>query len=343
MSAAMLGVIPPEQARPIAWHRLVWVSWRRHRGSLLGVAAVVAAVGVYLFVSGIQVRSAYDHATSCRPQNSLACRMDWLNFHNSYSSGGVLRVVYVVLPLLIGAFIGAPIIGRELESGTFRFVWTQGVGRMRWAIAMIASGAIATAILSGAFGLLVTWHDSPLWQADIVPHWQAGEFSATGIAVVGWGLLAYAVALIVGLLARRVVPAIGVALAAGIGIAALAAQLRQHYLPPLKTTSLNFVSGSNQISQWWQKGDVHVGQSALDKVLKAAGLPSMQQPGQSSAAGQHATDPTTYLTHHGYELWTSYQPSGRFWLFQWIEFGWLFVLVAILVAVTFMLLRRRDA
>lgn len=342
MSTATLGVIPPQQARPVAWRRLVWVSWRRHRGTMLGVAAVVAVVCGYLFVSGIQLRSAYDRAANCHPQNSLACRMDWQNFHNGYSSTGVLGVVYVVLPLLIGAFIGAPIIGKELESGTFRSAWTQGVGRMRWAIVMIASGAIATALISGSLGLLVTWRDSPLWRADIVPHWQAAEFSASGIAVIGWGLLAYAVALLVGLVARRVVPAIGVAVAVGFGIAALAAQVRQHYMPPLKTTSMNFVSGSNQVSQWWQHGDVRVGQGALDTVLKAAGLPTLQQPEQG-AAGQRAVDPTSYLTHHGYQLWTSYQPGSRFWLFQGIEFGWLIVVVAVLVGVTLMLLRRRDA
>ena len=43
----------------------------------------------------------------------------------------------VVLPGIVGAVVGAPLIGRELESGVFRYSWTQGAGRMRWAVAVI--------------------------------------------------------------------------------------------------------------------------------------------------------------------------------------------------------------
>lgn len=36
-----------------------------------------------------------------------------------------------VLPVVIGMFLGAPLIDRELESGTFRFSWTQAAERKR--------------------------------------------------------------------------------------------------------------------------------------------------------------------------------------------------------------------
>ena len=38
-----------------------------------------------------------------------------------------------------------------------------------------------------------------------------------------------------------------------------------------------------------------------------------------------------------------YQPDSRYWPFQWLEFGWLTVLAAALIAATFWLLRRRTA
>ncbi|HWC23300.1 MAG TPA: ABC transporter permease subunit [Flexivirga sp.] len=335
MSSRTFDVIRPAELRPVTWRRLVWVSWRRHRGTLLAAAAVVGAIGIYLIVTGIQLRSAYHQAAGCTPQSSQACRFAWQTFHDNHSNVAMLSVVYVVLPLLLGAFAGAPIIGRELESGTFRFVWTQGVGRMRWAIAMICAGAISTALITGVFGLLVTWHDTPLWWADTVPHLQAGEFSATGIAVIAWALLAYAAALLAGLVFRKVVPAIGTAFAVTFGLAFVASQLRQHYLPPLKTRSLDHVNGTMQLSQWWQQGDTRVSQESVDKVLHAAGIGAGAQPGEP--------DPTSYLLHHGYTQWTSYQPGSRFWAFQWVEFGWLMVLVVVLVGATFVLLRRRDA
>jgi len=49
------------------------------------------------------------------------------------------------------------------------------------------------------------------------------------------------------------------------------------------------------------------------------------------------------VVQHGYTQWTSYQPTTRFWPFQWIEGGWLLVLSVLLIAVTVWLVRRRAA
>jgi hypothetical protein len=49
------------------------------------------------------------------------------------------------------------------------------------------------------------------------------------------------------------------------------------------------------------------------------------------------------LAQHGYTQWTSYQPAGRFWTFQWIEGGWLLALSALLIAATIWLVQRRAA
>jgi hypothetical protein len=46
-------------------------------------------------------------------------------------------------PALLGAFAGAPVLARELETGTFRYAWTQGFGRWRWPL-----GQVVDAILS---------------------------------------------------------------------------------------------------------------------------------------------------------------------------------------------------
>ena len=68
----------------------------------------------------------------------------------------------VLLPGIVGAVVGAPLIGRELESGVFRYSWTQGVGRMRWAVAVIIPIAVLTAALMGALGVLVAWRNGPM-------------------------------------------------------------------------------------------------------------------------------------------------------------------------------------
>jgi hypothetical protein len=45
----------------------------------------------------------------------------------------------------------------------------------------------------------------------------------------------------------------------------------------------------------------------------------------------------------GYRSFTTYQPGYRFWPFQFIETGIFVALAAILVRVTFIVVRRRDA
>jgi hypothetical protein len=46
---------------------------------------------------------------------------------------------------------------------------------------------------------------------------------------------------------------------------------------------------------------------------------------------------------HGWRAFAAYQPSSRYWPFQGIETGIYVLLAAVLVAVTFAIVRRRDA
>ena len=39
----------------------------------------------------------------------------------------------VLMPLALGAFLGGPLVAREITQGTATFAWTQGVTRRRWA------------------------------------------------------------------------------------------------------------------------------------------------------------------------------------------------------------------
>jgi hypothetical protein len=66
-----------------------------------------------------------------------------------------------VLPVLIGVFVSGSVLARELETGTFRFAWTQGCGRMRWVIAKLALLAVVVTVAVEAFSLLFSWYFQP--------------------------------------------------------------------------------------------------------------------------------------------------------------------------------------
>ena len=102
---------------PVPWRRMAWVTWRQHRATLGAVAVFLGAFAVYLWLTGLQMHHAY--ATDCHPGSSLACT---INFTGRYGITAILVSIFLqAVPALIGAFAGAPVLSRELETGTFRF------------------------------------------------------------------------------------------------------------------------------------------------------------------------------------------------------------------------------
>jgi len=350
MTALTLPARPEHDAslRPVPWRRMAWVTWRQHRFALAGVAALLGALAVWLWIAGLQLHHAYTAATTCHPASSPACA-DLVTSFNGM--GGILANGFILqaVPALIGAFAGAPVLAREMEAGTFRYAWTQGFGRWRWTLAKLVPLAVTVAAAAGAVSVLVSWYYQPYLapgnQALSLTEWSplaAGLFTLRGIAFAAWTLAAFAIGALAGMLIRRVVPAMAATLAAYTGLAfAAGLYLRQHYLIPLVARNLFNPPGNAFIaSQWWTKGGnfAFAGRPPINLMMQFC------PPSAVGAVGPGKPSPGTLwrcFAQHGYTQWTSYQPASRFWPFQWIEGGWLLALSVLLIAVTIWLVRRR--
>ena len=163
--------------RPLPWRRMAWVTWRHHRIALGGVAVFLGALAVWLWIVGLQLHHAYAAAIACHPAGSTACSEMILNFR---VTGGILKGGFVLqpVPALIGAFVGPLVLAREIETGTFRYAWTQGFGRWRWTLAKLVMLGVALAAIAGAFSVLASWYYEPylatgrLYNAtSALPHW----------------------------------------------------------------------------------------------------------------------------------------------------------------------------
>ena len=341
MTTSVLAATPTHTRRPVPWRRLSWVAWRRYRTSVAGSVALVAVVSLYLVIRGLQMRSAYAAVQACAPQASARCGFLFDQFHNAYGDVGLAGALLVWAPGVIGAFTGAPLLARELEMGTFRFVWTQGAGRMRWLLALLVPGALGVAGLSALLGVLIRWYEQPLLQSRLQQRFRTNIFPLTGLAIVGWALAAFALGILAGLVIRRVVPALAATLVVWTGLALLTGTLlRAHYETPLTTNRLQLPAHDLWIGQWWTRGGVRVGDAQINQVLEGIGVHA-NGGGFQAKAGAQFTDPVQYLFQHGYTQWTSYQPDSRYWPFQWIEFGWLAALSVALLGITLWLVRRR--
>ncbi len=331
--------------RPVPWHRMAWVTWRQHRLALAGVAALFGVAALYLLIAGLRMHHAYAPVAACRPAGSGACRQLAGEFLNSYAPGaGPALGLLQVIPALIGAFVAAPVLARELETGTFRYAWTQGFGRSRWSVAKLTPLAIAVTVAAGAFSVLVSWFVQPLWAAgdDNGPLYPT-IFDLRGVAFAAWTLAAFAIGALAGALIRRVTPAMFATFIAYAGLSFVTgAFLREHYEAPLISTIPNFNNHAWVISQLWNRGGKPVSLSAMNQTFRPVDIRAVTlgdwQPGPSTPV---SVNPVRYLVQHGYSLVTTYQPNSRFWPFQWIEGGWLLALALVLIAATVWLVRRR--
>jgi hypothetical protein len=337
-----------ESPRPVPWRQLAWVSWRQYRFALAGAVVFLGVLALYLLIMGLKIRSAYASVTSCHSANSQACQDAETLFENAYYiTAEVTAAVLQVVPVLIGVFAGAPILARELETGTFRFAWTQGAGRIRWTVARLALPAVTVTVAAAAFSQLFGWFYHPFFADGLDSPLAPQFFDLTGVAFAAWTLTAFAIGAFAGMLIRRVVPAMAAAMAAWTGLlVATVLYLRRHYMTPLLNKGFGAPSRSNPpawiISSWWTgpHGEP-VNNSEIIYLLQRAPQGPAQQVGPHGY--QQLVDPYQWLFQHGYTEWTTYQPASRFWPFQLIEGGWLLVLSLLLIAATIWLVRRRAA
>ncbi len=163
MTALTVPARPAEDGarlRPVPWRRMAWVTWRQHRIALTGVAVLLAALAVCLWIAGLQVHHAYAAAAACHPVGSPICS-DLVSSFNGMDGFLANGFVLQAVPALIGAFAAAPVLAREMETGTFRYAWTQGFGRWRWTLAKLAAVAVAVTAAAGALSVLFSWPPTP--------------------------------------------------------------------------------------------------------------------------------------------------------------------------------------
>lgn len=329
---------------PVAWHRLAWVTLRQRRGAMIGLGVFLGLFAIYLAVMAIIQNHAYAQVAACQ-SGTVKCQQLAQAFTNDYwggnasvlLSGGAQSVssLLFAVPVLLGAFLGAPALARELSDGTFRFAWTQGAGRTRWALSTLAVPAAVLAAATGAFTALFYWYFRPFLEDHQVSEMLPLGFALLGVAFAAWTLFSYALAAFFGALLRRSIPAMVLTLVVYVALAmATATGIRPHYMTPVTVPTASITSSSGWVISMFARtpGGQPVSLNYLYNHLPAS---VQNSPDQNAFIN--------WLTAHHYTQWTTLQPDSRFWPFQLIEGGWLLALSVLLMAGTVWLVRRRGA
>jgi hypothetical protein len=323
-----------------------WLVWRLHRTQLNIAAALLAAFTVLLLVTGLQMASQYHSAvTACAASHGCASLGSTL-FLGSHAVG-FLVIMTLGLPALFGLFWGAPLVASEFEAGTGQFAWMQSVTRKRWLAVTTGWTLLAAAAWGGAVSALVTWWSGPD-NALQLDQFKPGRFDIMGIVPVGYALFALALGVCAGALLRRTMPALAVTLGGFIAVrAVITLWLRPHYMSAV-TVTYKLFSGYTPTGSYWQlaQGVLNPAGQLVPAPNGAAvdGIPVGYLPSACAAAAS-GVRPTpscrqALAAFHGF---ITYQPASRYWAFQGIETGIFVALAAALVAVTAVVVLRRDA
>ncbi|MGW4291803.1 ABC transporter permease subunit [Micromonospora chersina] len=339
---------------------MIWTTWRQFRGQALVGVIGLALIAAYFLYLGFDIRDSYDsYRAQCA---SLAeCGPQLSQFSADYENTLLyLAALLGLIPGLLGMFWGAPLVARELEAGTQRLVWSQSVTRRHWLAVKLALVGLASMVVAGAASLLLTWAASPVDQvAD--NRFSTILFGARNIAPIAYAAFAFVLGTIIGLLVRRTVPAMALTILAFVVFQFLVPNvIRPHFLPAEHLTKPMTVQAINQARSLGSitgapvvKGltvpDAWV--TDVSELLTKTGEPLDEgifnecftnAPETGTAEGPYG-DTAVCLAKHDVHVEIAYQPTSRYWSFQWLESAFYLVLAGLLAGFGFWRLQRRPS
>jgi hypothetical protein len=333
---------------------MTWLAWRQFRIQAIAAAAIAAVLAGFFLYTGPQLARLYDASGLAGCHASDGCPGLVSRFFSEVKLNSANPVLFflgsgvlILLPGVIGAFWGAPLVTGELESGSFKLTWNQGVTRTRWMIVKLALTGLAAMATAGVIGLVFTWWVSPVDNAggfpDNLGQWSRLSplmFADRGIAPVGWAAFALMLGVTAGVVVRRTIPAMAITLAVVVAVQILwPGIVRSHLIAPRRATAAVEVRAlDDAVITHGGELIMPTSQPGLSVSLSGAWVVSnktITTSGHVFMLPEVAACQNSSLTAPGCERWfasqhlrqvVSYVPASSFWPLQWFETAILLVL-----------------
>jgi hypothetical protein len=296
---------------------MIWVAWRQHRTQAVTALALFCVLAIFSVAVGSYIRAVFDSdglGTCLARSGGADCAGTITSFVNKFSGPVTLPVTLAtfVIPGMFGAVSGAPLLGRELEHGTWRLAWSQTVPRTRWLVTKLTVVIGGLIVFGAAVTAVMTWFHEPL--DKVSTRLMLPAFELEGPVFTCSLLCSFGLAVLYGLLLRNTIGA------------AVAAYFTWE-VPTAVATLLN--------------GPIRILPTATMRLPCRDGCPGVNSSSSPPATG-HIGDLVLGVTRSGNQVIVSYLPASRFWTTQLIAAGLYLVIAAAALATAMWLLHRRT-
>jgi hypothetical protein len=293
---------------------MIWVTWRQHRTQAVVCLALFCAVTIAAVALGAWMRSTFnaDGLGACLARSGGAGCTGVIDAFTQKFSGPVIPVgiALVALPGFLGAAVGAPLLGTELERRTWQLAWSQTVPRTRWLVTQLALVIGGLVVFGAAVTAVVTWARGPLDEVSVRAQ---APLNFEGLYLTCSLLCAFALGVLAGLLLRNTI--------GGMVVAYIAWEA-----PSLVATLLS--------------GPLHI--LAVTKTIACTTGCAQASTNSIPPVTGHLGDQVLSLTRTGNHLIVTYQPASQFWTLQLIDAGLFLAVAAAALGIAIWLLHRRT-
>ncbi|MFC9848481.1 ABC transporter [Streptomyces sp. NPDC060223] len=178
---------------------LNWLVWHQHRAAFWTlIAFTVVAVGWMAYQRGqltdqLNAVPGWPHPTD----DNWFMKVDSAALTWTGTGLGFI-------PVVIGVFLGAPLLAGDLENGTAKLVTSQSVSRVRWIAAKLGITALVVVPLTLVLSVVFGWWWGPVKSKPTVLDWTSGLlFDNTGPVPMALTLFTLVGGVAIGMLLRR--------------------------------------------------------------------------------------------------------------------------------------------
>jgi len=198
---------------------LIWLTWRQHRWTLLGTLVLAAVLVGWMTYLSMEVTDLWHqcHNMRCPEDSPQGQRL-----------GGASSLILTIdslltlvryMPILIGVFIGVPVLSREHEQRTLLLAWSQDISPARWlwtklSLLGLFVAAVTAAVAGASDHLEHVMSNVSKYGSMFEYH----TFLNTGMLPLAISICWFAIGVALGAAIRRTLPAVFGVVAGFIGL-----------------------------------------------------------------------------------------------------------------------------